>query len=643
MNNLRQPSAEVEPPQPAGLITRRIVARTLGEAALTFLETVRGVPAPSPEEWGNQALAACRQEWESLGTENESLAGLSKRQWEVAVFFARHGKPQGEIANILNIGVGTVKTHLREMYGKLGIHSRKELLQLIPAAPADKEPYPATAWAGLGGLALEAYRRQRRPQIAVDPLENLTERRQETVMLLARHGKTYEEIAEILHVKRSTIQERLHITYRRLGLVHGREELTRLVPVDSADHENVSLDTLANVTIPQAKILGYVWLGENNQSIAEKLGPDKYGSPKDRLSSLYSRLGVRNKNEAIRVATLLKGMAEQSVLQLIGPHLEHLAKTELVSRLDTAEAELLALAGQDKPGEEIAREIGVTAQDIDTLWDSMQEKLGVKTRAEAIDMLPNRKPKILGADDFYSLSIYRRKVLSGLSRGLPLSDIAREIGVKEVDPRALEGLRETFGIRTAPILELTAAANREAVQAAETSLYHRAGLTGPQIAATRLAIQGLSYKEIDNLTRLSSENLVRASYKKLGVKNAFQASLLLDPPGRELVENLELSDLSDQEEEIFLSMADNPTNNKLAAKFFRSENNKLSTERAKSSKAVSIIAAKLKVKGRLQVARLAYAHRLYAETIIQERSRKARQRRHAASRPHRIRYPRVPA
>jgi DNA-binding CsgD family transcriptional regulator len=59
-----------------------------------------------------------------------SLYGLSKREAEVFTLFAR-GRSQTRIADDLYISSGTVSTHLRNIYRKLNVHSRQELIDLI--------------------------------------------------------------------------------------------------------------------------------------------------------------------------------------------------------------------------------------------------------------------------------------------------------------------------------------------------------------------------------------------------------------------------------------------------------------------------------------------------------------------------------
>jgi LuxR family maltose regulon positive regulatory protein len=50
---------------------------------------------------------------------------LSERELEVLKHLAHH-KTNQEIAQALVISINTVKTHLKNIYGKLGVHDRRE-------------------------------------------------------------------------------------------------------------------------------------------------------------------------------------------------------------------------------------------------------------------------------------------------------------------------------------------------------------------------------------------------------------------------------------------------------------------------------------------------------------------------------------
>lgn len=61
-----------------------------------------------------------------------SIYGLSKREREVLVLLAK-GRSVPFIAEEFTVSKGTVKTHVRHIYEKLGIHSKQELLDLVEA------------------------------------------------------------------------------------------------------------------------------------------------------------------------------------------------------------------------------------------------------------------------------------------------------------------------------------------------------------------------------------------------------------------------------------------------------------------------------------------------------------------------------
>ena len=63
---------------------------------------------------------------ESLG----EAYGLTKKEIEVVRLLAM-GKNNNSIANDMFIAEGTVKAHIQHVYQKTGVHSRKDLFELI--------------------------------------------------------------------------------------------------------------------------------------------------------------------------------------------------------------------------------------------------------------------------------------------------------------------------------------------------------------------------------------------------------------------------------------------------------------------------------------------------------------------------------
>lgn len=72
---------------------------------------------------------------------------LSPRQCEIARLVAKD-LTNKEIAAVLEISMWTVATHLRSVFGKLGVHSKAAMVAKISERIADFEPippYPAAA------------------------------------------------------------------------------------------------------------------------------------------------------------------------------------------------------------------------------------------------------------------------------------------------------------------------------------------------------------------------------------------------------------------------------------------------------------------------------------------------------------------
>lgn len=57
--------------------------------------------------------------------ENNVVATLTKREAAILELISR-GDSYGEVARLLSVSVGTVQTHIKNIYGKLSVHSRGE-------------------------------------------------------------------------------------------------------------------------------------------------------------------------------------------------------------------------------------------------------------------------------------------------------------------------------------------------------------------------------------------------------------------------------------------------------------------------------------------------------------------------------------
>ncbi|HVK95837.1 MAG TPA: response regulator transcription factor [Noviherbaspirillum sp.] len=58
-------------------------------------------------------------------TQNAAAASLTKREAAILDLIAQ-GDSYGEVAKLLSVSVGTVQTHIKNIYGKLAVHSRGE-------------------------------------------------------------------------------------------------------------------------------------------------------------------------------------------------------------------------------------------------------------------------------------------------------------------------------------------------------------------------------------------------------------------------------------------------------------------------------------------------------------------------------------
>ena len=67
---------------------------------------------------------------------------LTEREEQVAILIAE-GNSQKKISELIGVSVGTVQTHIKAVYRKLGIHSRQELIDLVHGQSSKLRTLPA--------------------------------------------------------------------------------------------------------------------------------------------------------------------------------------------------------------------------------------------------------------------------------------------------------------------------------------------------------------------------------------------------------------------------------------------------------------------------------------------------------------------
>jgi DNA-binding NarL/FixJ family response regulator len=70
-------------------------------------------------------LARVRDDKKDVPATNAEIGVLTKREAAILDLIAR-GDSYGEVARLLSVSVGTVQTHVKNIYGKLSVHSRGE-------------------------------------------------------------------------------------------------------------------------------------------------------------------------------------------------------------------------------------------------------------------------------------------------------------------------------------------------------------------------------------------------------------------------------------------------------------------------------------------------------------------------------------
>lgn len=108
-----------------------LVAAAVAAATLFFLSE-KQLTTP----WGTVLKTLAGQSYDNLsriGVKCDEVSeqfGLTSREAEILTLLAQ-GRKQGEIARDLYIAPSTVKTHIKHLYQKLGVHSRRELSDLV--------------------------------------------------------------------------------------------------------------------------------------------------------------------------------------------------------------------------------------------------------------------------------------------------------------------------------------------------------------------------------------------------------------------------------------------------------------------------------------------------------------------------------
>jgi DNA-binding CsgD family transcriptional regulator len=95
---------------------------------------------PAPGRPSETVVVIAPSEPEEVAQLNVNSYGLTPREEEIVKLVAR-GRPTREISGTLFISEHTVHNHLRSIFEKAGVHSRRELVQrllvrdLLPGAP----------------------------------------------------------------------------------------------------------------------------------------------------------------------------------------------------------------------------------------------------------------------------------------------------------------------------------------------------------------------------------------------------------------------------------------------------------------------------------------------------------------------------
>jgi len=449
-----------------------------------------------------------------------------------------------------------------------------EIVRGVAGTLPEDEARSTVAWRGLGKLALEVCSAEETEQASNDDnlLDILTEPQREVAELLVTEGLKTREAADTLGISIPAVKKRQQGVYKRLG-IQSKRELGALVQAGETPDDCVSVEVLQGLTALDSETFGHIVLGRTNNELAVIYNVTVSAIEK-RRAKIYDSLEVDNKYDAIIKGEQLKKIVEQGIVAMMGTNIQEQVTTAIK----------LCLSDNYK-----------------------QSAAAIQEAPSSIDI-----PKRIVIDEAYGkLTSKEKVVLSALSNGMSGEKIRETIGISKrtLDAR-IASLKIVLGQQATRMLRLVATANHSKIQALWISEHDEHGLSKEESESEwlALALQGATYVEIaDRLESTSSDvvsRMVEGVIRKLGVSNIFEASLILAPPTADMAKTVEDVNLSPLEEEIFVRMADNPTNPRLAS----------SLQDAHTLKSIRqtmlTLKNKLGLQNRLQIVRLSYAYRL---------------------------------
>jgi DNA-binding CsgD family transcriptional regulator len=117
----------------AALGQHLLAAEAFSTAAQAYRRADRRTPSALSMERATELRARCEGATTPLLTQAPAIAGLTRREREVALLAARYSSRQ--IAERLGLSVTTVNNHLARAYAKLGVSRRSQLRALLDDAP----------------------------------------------------------------------------------------------------------------------------------------------------------------------------------------------------------------------------------------------------------------------------------------------------------------------------------------------------------------------------------------------------------------------------------------------------------------------------------------------------------------------------